>query len=280
MRNHLTTDLLKLKIFPISSLVLHEEIEPARVERLRQQLQINFVLRNPPVVTPLQPNNPETKVMVLDGATRTTALQQLGYQYIVAQIVDYRNGVYLGSWHHLLSNAQPNRFYQQLASRFPIRQLSLEEALELLERRAIACYCSFPDRRIIGIETDGNLLTLANRLRALVALYAEYHPIHRLASEELEQIIEHQRPQTIVIVFPTFTPDEIVTIVQSGCCLPTGITRHLITGRALNLNFPLEILRTPSSLEEKNQWLDQWLTKKILNNKVRFYPESVFVFDE
>jgi len=155
-----------------------------------------------------------------------------------------------------------------------------QQALELLEHRAIACYCSFPDRRIIGIETDGDLLTLANRLRKLVALYAEYHPIHRLASEELEQIIEHQRPQTIVIVFPTFTPEEIVTIVQRGCCLPTGITRHLITGRALNLNFPLEILKTPSSLEEKNRWLDQWLTKKILNNKVRFYPESVFVFDE
>ncbi len=280
MQNHLSTDLLKLRIFPIHQLVLHEEIEPARVERLQQQLQINFVLRNPPIVTPLNPSDPQSKVMVLDGATRTTALRQLGYSSILAQIVDYTNGVELGSWHHLLSNADPKRFYQQLQSLFPTVTLSVAEAAAQLRSRTLACYCSFPNQQILGIRANADLMTLAARLRQLVNLYADYYPIHRLASEELEQIIEHQRPQTIVIVFPTFTPDEILAIVRNGCCLPTGITRHLIHGRALNLNFPLEILRAPTSVEEKNQWLDRWITKKILNNKVRFYPESVFVFDE
>jgi len=47
------------------------------------------------------------------------------------------------------------------------------------------------------------------------------------------------------------------------------------------LDVPLDRLadaRTP--LDEKNRWLQDWLTEKLLGRRVRFYQESTVLFDE
>jgi hypothetical protein len=82
------------------------------------------------------------------------------------------------------------------------------------------------------------------------------------------------------MVFPSYKPHEILELALSGAKVPMGITRHIIPGRALRVNLPLEILEGAQSLPEKNAWLDGWLKDKMKNRNVRYYPEPVFLFDE
>ena len=62
--------------------------------------------------------------------------------------------------------------------------------------------------------------------------------------------------------------------------LPTGITRHLVSGRALGVDVPLEVLRDERSLEQKNAWLQDMTLERIRRNKVRVYQEPVIIFDD
>ena len=83
-----------------------------------------------------------------------------------------------------------------------------------------------------------------------------------------------------LIVFPRFAPAEVMELARVGACLPAGITRHLIPRRALRINLPLEVLRSPVSLAEKNLWLADWMKQKVAAKTARFYQESTFLFDE
>ena len=51
--------------------------------------------------------------------------------------------------------------------------------------------------------------------------------------------------------------------------------------RALRLNVPLNRLAdTEHSLEQKNQWLEDWIREKLSSRQVRFYEEPTVLFDE
>jgi hypothetical protein len=58
------------------------------------------------------------------------------------------------------------------------------------------------------------------------------------------------------------------------------LTRHLIQGRILRVNYPLSELKSKDSLEAKNARLQEWLQRKMSSKEVRFYGEMTFLFDE
>jgi hypothetical protein len=59
-----------------------------------------------------------------------------------------------------------------------------------------------------------------------------------------------------------------------------GVTRHSISGRALGLNVDIVMLDSDIPLEQKNVWLEDLIKSRVKGNRVRFYPEPVFRFDE
>jgi hypothetical protein len=83
-----------------------------------------------------------------------------------------------------------------------------------------------------------------------------------------------------VAVFPSLTKQDIVEIAGSEARLPTGITRHLIPGRALRVNVPLDVLSRDEDLAGKNRWLADLVRRRLLDHSVRYYPEGAFLFDE
>jgi hypothetical protein len=63
--------------------------------------------------------------------------------------------------------------------------------------------------------------------------------------------------------------------------LPPGISRHIIHGRALKIQYPLDQLRDKvSSIEEKNTVLQHWVQEKLAHRHVRYYAEATYQFDE
>jgi len=82
------------------------------------------------------------------------------------------------------------------------------------------------------------------------------------------------------VIFPQYDPSEVLELARDGELLPAGLTRHLIQGRALRINYPLAELKSQDGLEEKNARLKAWLLQKLSTKEVRFYGETTFLFDE
>ena len=63
--------------------------------------------------------------------------------------------------------------------------------------------------------------------------------------------------------------------------MPTGITRHIIQGRALRVNLPLSLLMGAGrTTQQKNEWLEDWIKQKLACREIRYYQEATFLFDE
>ncbi|MFQ5577667.1 MAG: NAD(P)-dependent oxidoreductase, partial [Anaerolineae bacterium] len=89
---------LSLEVLPLPNVLPHEQTDPSRVQRLVNRLSAEKVLKNPPIVTKWKDH-----YVVLDGATRVTALKALDYRYVVAQVVPHtHNNLGVHVWNHVI----------------------------------------------------------------------------------------------------------------------------------------------------------------------------------
>ncbi|NQW29493.1 MAG: hypothetical protein HQ472_03155 [Ignavibacteria bacterium] len=271
---------LRLEIVPIDCVILHEESDPHRVNRLDGLISQSSILRNPPIVAEAG----DGEYVVLDGATRTTAMRNRKIPHIAVQIVPYgTKSAAIGSWYHVL---KPNlakdviNYIQQ--HHFPKSTVSVEAARELLVsgEACLGITTSKVEAVVLLSPGERTLEEYAATLRQVVTIYGGAGEIHRIVNEDLMEVVSKKEPGAGVVMFPTFTPTQIIQFAKSKNVLPAGITRHLISGRALNVNVPIELMMNNLSTEEKNVWLQSWITEKVMSKKARFYHESVFVFDD
>jgi hypothetical protein len=273
---------LKLAIVALRDVVLHEEIERKRVEKIQARLQSDRVLKNPPIVTRVEDGGAE-RYIVLDGASRTSALRALQVPDVLVQIVDYHSPkLKLESWHHLLLDLTPARLRQELdtVTCVAMEEMSETRAKHELEARNIVAYVKFSDGHLVGLKCNNDLTEQAHALNEVVRAYEAKVELYRVATTDFESHLADPKRLAAIMVFPRYKPEEIVQIALSGARVPMGITRHIIPGRALRVNLPLDVLENAQSLDEKNAWLDTWLEEKMKNRNVRFYQEPVFLFDE
>jgi len=264
-----------LRIVPTSALVLHEECDPTRVDRLTSRLLKDGVLRNPPLVATFH----DVRYVVLDGANRTSALQTLGVSAIPVQVVDYEDpSVRLEVWQHVLPDSidLPARLRGQ---QLPMRVGTRGDAARWLTERAVACYFVAPTG-VTAIPTAPSMRALAKVLAQVVGAYKTAGPIHRVMTADLEVLASQYGSIGAVVVFPTFSKREILELADAAAKLPAGVTRHVISGRALRINVPLDVLRSSGSVTDKDQWLRARIHEQIVNDRVRHYPEATFLFDE
>ncbi|TMJ13080.1 MAG: hypothetical protein E6G98_01095 [Bacillati bacterium ANGP1] len=263
-----------LRIVPRAEVHLHEDTDPARVQRLVTRLRTEGVLRNPPIAAPRSDGG----FVILDGANRTTALLALEAPAVLLQVVEYEDpAVRLDVWCHLL--AQPVDLPGLLRARgLSIRDISPAEASRRPPERSSGCYVITSGG---AVEVSASARhSLAETLAAVVDAYKTTNRIYRVMSADLEALREEYGSVAAVVVFPAFTKRDILEISRAPVKLPAGITRHLIPGRALRVNLPLDVLTSPGEIEPKNRWLADEIHRRLLENRIRYYPESSFLFDE
>lgn len=274
---------LRLAIVPLDAVLLHEEIERNRVDRLVEHLKQDRILKNPPIVTEVRAPNNWARYIVLDGASRTSALRAMHSRDLLVQIVDYHSrDLRLESWNHLLLDVTPDELKRRIDELDCVGMVEMDEesARAALDKRQIIGYLLFGDGQAVGLRCPSDQVSQANALNAVVQSYEQIGEMYRVSTTDLEQLAAEHHRIGAVMVFPKYQPDEIIRLALNGAKVPMGITRHIIPGRALRVNLPLEILASEQSLEEKNVWLDEWLKAKIRDRQVRFYQEAVFLFDE
>lgn len=264
-----------LRIVPSASLLLHEECDPGRVERLARVLLADGVLRNPPVVAQLDGG----MYVVLDGANRVTALQQAGFPDQLVQVVDYADpAVALEVWAHLLqddgvlirSEGLPALIWRPMP----------EEAVRAgLEDGSLACGVLGADGAF-GLSSGAGL---ADRIRALGEVVVRYRgrvPIFRVLDSRLGDLAHEYGRAAALVLFPRFTKQDISAIAHLPVKLPTGISRHVIPQRALRVNLDLALLRAEEPAAEKQARLDTLVRARLLEHRVRHYPEPTVLYDE
>ena len=291
-----STDKPDLRIVPLGRLVEHEFNDAQRTWPLAQRLKAEGLLKNPPIAASLAEeegeDDPSTgsgrdaRLVVLDGANRVTALNSLGYAHILVQVVRYEQPfVTLTTWHHVVTGMDQEQFSADLNALegLEFQPLDLLHARAGLSRREFLAYIIRADGHVFAARTEAprrNVHEQNRLLNAMVDTYKDRGKLFRATTDNLDEAGHLYPDLTGLVIFPNYDPAEVLALARDGELLPTGLTRHLIQGRALRTNYPLSELSSSDTLEAKNARLQAWLKQKLASKEIRFYGESTYLFDE
>lgn len=269
----------ELRIVATDSLRPHEHVDRVRAEQLVRALQTEGFLKNPPVVLPLAEDPPG--YVVLDGANRTTAFQHMGFPHMLVQIA--QSDLEVESWNHAFLGGPAAPVLDSIGRLEGVRLREVDEvqASQSLKQRRSLAYLATPDQGIYELTTESSELgEQVERLGAIVAEFGGSFRAERTNAVSLNGLTQLYPDLACLAVYPRFAVEDVVEVVGAGRLFPSGITRFLISRRALRLNFPLAMLADRSPLESKERALEDWIRHRLDQRRVRFYAESTFLFDE
>ena len=268
---------LPLVILSLDDVLPHEHVDPRRVQSLAARLEEDGRILNPPLVTPWQ-----GKYVVLDGATRTEAVRWLRCPHIVAQVVDL-DAVELYTWNHVVLETAGHALLDRLRELpgMVLEKVSYAALREGIRERRFIAGILLAGEEAYGVRntelvTGGDVRAL-NRLVDLYLLQAQ---VERTLAETWDELQREYPDAAMLVLFPSYTPQEIMQFVMTGQRLPAGITRFVVPGRILRLNLPLDLLCNDRSLGEKNRALQQFIQERLSRRRVRYYQEPVVLLDE
>lgn len=272
-------DLPILKILPVQDLVLHEDHDLQRTLPLVEKLRAQGILRNPPIVMPLQDGS--GRYMVLDGANRVTSLRSMDFPHIVAQVVAADDPhVSLMTWNHVVWGLRPGALLTalrrveglQVQRIRPERSVNAPDCTPLLLRLAdgrLYMACAGPDA-----DHQNRIL------HAVVGTYKDRAGFDRTSQTLVDAFADIHPDLTGLVIFPRFDIPTLLQMCARGQVLPTGITRFTVSPRVLHLNYPLHELSSARPLAEKQAYLTRWVQERLLARGIRYYAEATFLFDE
>ncbi|MCP4356740.1 MAG: hypothetical protein GY796_01825 [Chloroflexi bacterium] len=270
---------LPLRVVPLKRIFPHENIDPKRVNRLAKRLDEDGRLGNPPIVTEVG----DGRYMVLDGATRTAAMQQLKFPHAIVQVINSEDGLGLKTWYHVIQQIREGVLIDFLSNlpQVQLEPISPDKAIEAMFEYGGLCYLHTARNKAYLVQPAPGV----NRLDALnqfTETYIDAAHVDRTLNDNVISLKNEYEAMTAVVIFPEYTVEQVIqTTLHSGRLFPAGITRFLIPGRILRLNADLSVLRSrDKSLREKNRWLHEELLARQSQGGIRFYGEPVYLLDE
>jgi hypothetical protein len=246
-----------LRLVELERLILHEAHDEDRLAGLRRRIEAEGTQRNPVIVS-----SQIDCCLVLDGAHRVRALEELGCRLVLAQFVEHPEKA--ESWAHLLG-------------RVGLDELRGVEGVEVSERpdgEPLAEVEVAGGKRYFLRSREEGLLAEVRALWALQSLYPRGVVVRRLEANGRLELAEAEA----MIRYRPFTPEELVEIVRSGAVLPAGITRFRVRERVLGVGYPLEKIRAGDA-PSRNAELQAFVERLWEENRIRYYEEPVVLFE-
>jgi hypothetical protein len=275
-------DFPSLTFLSVISLLIHERHDDQRTLPLIHRIRSSGVFRNPPVVAPLEDGS--DRYMVLDGANRVTALRQMGFPHALVQVVQPDDpGLILHTWNHTVWELNPVRFMRGLRSipGLRMKRLGDPDVQPSLEHECgIALVQSSRGHLYTLCAQAADLETRVLLLNDLVDSYKDRARFDRTSQRDACSLVNVYPSFCGLVIFPNFNIHDLLRLAGKSYLLPAGVTRFLISPRALHLNYPLDELAADKPLRDKNQALHKWIQDRLAHKGVRYYAESTYLFDE
>jgi hypothetical protein len=241
------------------------------------------VLRNPPIVTSFDDGS--DRYMVLDGANRSSAFAQMGLPHILAQVVEEDDpGVELKKWNHVLWNWDAEALIRSISKLPDISFREIDPGVKRPQSEWPAktlFWLQLPDETAYIARFEGtDLAAQAKQLAKIAHLYTDKAHLDRTTAQRISELNGQYDNLTAIVVYPPFKIHQVLELCEAGILLPPGVTRFLVSPRALRVNYPLDELAANKSLADKNAALDRWVNERVARKGVRFYAEATVLFDE
>ena len=273
-------NLPNLRILQIESLILHEDHDMQRTLPLVEKLRAQGILRNPPIVMPL--NDGTDRYMVLDGANRVTSLRTLEFPHIVAQVVAANDPhVNLQTWNHVVWGMGVKTLMSSLRKVKGIEPAKVDTHKSLDAPKYMPMQIRFPDGSFYILkETPSDLATHIRTMHGVVNAYKTRASLDRTSQTLIDTFKKVYPDLTALVIFPHFKIKTVLKLASQGVMLPTGITRFTVSPRALHVNYPLHELSSGKPIQYKQEYLTRWVEERVKKKGIRLYSEATFLFDE
>jgi hypothetical protein len=246
-----------LRLVELGRLILHEAHDEDRLANLRARVESEGEQRNPVIIS-----SQGDCCLVLDGAHRVRALEELGCRLVLAQFVEPPERA--ESWAHHLDGVGLDK----------LRGLEEVEVSEQQQRGVRLAEVEVAGgKRISLLSREKGLLAEVRALWALQSLYPE-GVVRRVGPNGPLGLADGEA----VIRYRAFAPEELVEIVRSGAVLPAGITRFRVRERVLGVRYPLEKLHAGDA-PTRNAELRSLVERLWRENRIRYYEEPVVLFE-
>lgn len=267
---------VRLRIVPSEDVHPHEIADPGREVRIEERLQQEGVLRDPVVVGAV--HDVEGYVL-LDGTNRQRALANLGYPWLMVQIVDYGDdhAVHLRTWCHAV----------QMPMSDILRQVEGLTGAEVVSLPPLSMVDALANSATVAVLADNHMQVALTRpldsrdsradiLRRTVDIYEDKMVRVDCEPDDVESRAQSIGTHSTLVAYPRLTRSGVVTMAMRGMAIPAGITRHVILcGRALRINLPLDILSDALDVDGANEALQAHLATL----GPRLYREPTILYD-
>lgn len=268
-----------LRLLRLDEVHLHEATEDNRLRNIYSRISKAKHLLNPVIVGKFNKD-----FILIDGANRTSSLQEIGCKLILAQVIDYKDPeIKLLTWDHLIYDFNIEKL-KHFADENHLKYEVVKNSHALKMRSNNLSRISAADIQsgtTISIQLPDNFFNMIDTLSKLTSVYFHKYTFDRSESEiKFSHLQKYSRRQGVLIKFPILEKKHIIKIARSKHRLPAGISRHILVNRVLHVKYDINKLKSHSGIDKKQKELHEMLLNKIDNNKVRQYKESVIVFDE
>lgn len=255
----------KIKILDIDKLLLIENEDSARVNRLKNSFRNDRIIKNPPIVAF---NNNLKKYIVLDGTNRIFCLRSLGVMSVPVQICDYFSSkVSLETWTHNL--LEPRNLWTIISNSFELNEISKQD-FKLLPPKDFSFAIFWKDRFFYKRR---NL-----HIEDVIEIFSIYGKSFDYLRSPNLNYQDNLKNYPLIFLYSNFSKEDIFTLSEGKIKTPSGITRHIISDRVLNLNVEIALLRSKIDINSKNEYLKEKL--KEISSSARIYEESTIILSD
>jgi L-serine kinase (ATP) / ParB family transcriptional regulator, heme-responsive regulator len=250
-----------LRLVEPGCLLLHEAHDEDRLARLKERITSEGEQRNPVVASPHG-----DRFLVLDGAHRVRAMDELGARFVLVQVVEPPERA--EGWGHVVGGMDA-----------PVPDdanglLVAEEPGDGARGEAVAEIETAGGEHISVRSREAGPLARSRAMWALQARYPEEAAVRRVEPDGAVRLIRGEA----LIRYRPFSPGDLVEIVGSGAVLPAGVTRFRVRERVLGVRYPLGRMMDGEP-RVRNVELRRFVSERWAENRVRYYREPVVLFE-
>ncbi len=250
------SSLKDLRLVEPGCLLLHEAHDEARLARLKGRITSEGEQRNPVVASSYG-----DRFLVLDGAHRVRAMDEIGARFVLVQIVEPPERA--EGWGHVVRGMDP---------------LGPDDANGLVVGEgggeAVAEIETAGGEAVSVRSREAGSLARSRAMWALQERYPEEAAVRRVEPDGAVRLSGGEA----LIRYHSFAPEDLVEIVGSGAVLPAGVTRFRVRERVLGVRYPLDRMMDGDP-RARNVELRRFVSGRWAENRVRYYREPVVLFE-